>query len=67
MRITLNNRTEELEGTALTVSGLLEAKKYTFKMLIIKVNGKFIPKPDYNSAVITEGDDVQVLHLISGG
>ncbi|MBE0649135.1 MAG: sulfur carrier protein ThiS [Bacteroidales bacterium] len=67
MQITLNNRIEELEGDRMTVSELLKVKNFTFKMLIIKINGKLIEKHQYDSARITEGDDVQVLHLISGG
>ncbi|MBL7137844.1 MAG: sulfur carrier protein ThiS [Bacteroidales bacterium] len=67
MQITLNNRLEELEGDRLTVSELLKVRNFTFKMLIIKINGKVIEKSDYDSAEIKEGDDVQVIHLISGG
>ncbi len=67
MRITVNNRVEELKGDRLTVSELLKVKNFTFKMLVIKINGKLIEKPQYDSAAIAEGDDVQVLHLISGG
>ncbi|MFH1297138.1 MAG: sulfur carrier protein ThiS [Bacteroidota bacterium] len=67
MKISLNNRAEELEGDRMTVSELLKIRNFTFKMLIIRINGKLIEKPDYDSAKIVEGDDVQVLHLISGG
>ncbi|MCX6243357.1 MAG: sulfur carrier protein ThiS [Bacteroidetes bacterium] len=67
MKITLNNNPETLDSDKLTVSELLKVKNYTFKMLIIKINGKLIMKGDYDSALIGNGDDVQVLHLISGG
>ncbi len=67
MRITLNNRPEELTGSSITVSELLKIKNFTFKMLIVKINGKLIKKTDYDTAEIVDGDDVQVLHLISGG
>jgi len=67
MRITVNNRVEDVEGDQLTVSELLRVKNFTFKMLIIKINGKLINKQEYGTAEITKGDDVQVLHLISGG
>ncbi len=67
MKITLNNTPEEFPVQSLTVSALLQAKKYTFKMLVIKVNGKLVPRGDYEQTYIGEGDDVMVLHLISGG
>lgn len=67
MKIVLNNREEEIQRGPITVSELLKVKNFTFKMLIIKINGKLIDKKDYGSAQISEGDNVQVLHLISGG
>ena len=67
MQITINDRPEKIEEDRLTVNRLLKVKNFTFKMLIIKINGKLIEKKDYGSTQVTEGDHVQVLHLISGG
>ena len=67
MRIILNNRVEEYEKQEMTISQLLAEKNYTFRMLVIKVNNKLVKKENYNSTVITEGDNVSVIHLISGG
>ena len=67
MKITLNNNTEIIEAQSLTVDELLKLKNFTFKMLIIKINGKLVPKDQYFHTSISEGDDVNVLHLISGG
>jgi thiamine biosynthesis protein ThiS len=36
-------------------------------MLVIKVNGILIKKDKYQSTLITDGDNVIVLHLVSGG
>jgi thiamine biosynthesis protein ThiS len=67
MKITLNNTPETIDSEQITVTELLKVKNFTFKMLIIKINGRLILKGDYDSAMIVNGDDVQVLHLISGG
>lgn len=67
MNILLNNNPEEVSGDELTVAELLRIKNFTFKMMIIKINGNLVPKPDYETATIRPGDDVQVIHLISGG
>lgn len=67
MKITLNNREEEFDGDQLTVAELLQVKKFTFKMLVIKVNGQLVKKSEHNTAIVEDGDDVMVLHLISGG
>ena len=67
MKITLNNRPESLEKEQISVSKLLELKNFTFKMLVIKVNGKLVKKDSYETTLINDGDDVTVLHLVSGG
>jgi len=67
MEIILNNRQEKIERDSLTIQELLEYKNFTFRMLVIKVNGKLIKKDAYNTTVIKEGDNVTVMHLVSGG
>lgn len=67
MKITLNNREEYIEKETLTIAELLEMKTFTFKMLIIKHNGILIKKHLYDSTLIHDGDNITVLHLVSGG
>jgi sulfur carrier protein len=67
MNITLNNRPDSIDKDQITVSELLEIKNFTFKMLVIKVNGKLVKKEKYDSSYVNNGDDVTVLHLVSGG
>lgn len=67
MKITLNNRPESFDQAQISVSELLDIKNFTFKMLVIKVNGKLVKKDAYDSFQIKDGDDVSVLHLVSGG
>ena len=67
MKIILNNNPEEIPEENITVSALLKLKNFTFKMLIVKLNGTLVKKTEYGTATIHNGDDVMVLHLISGG
>jgi len=67
MKILLNNRDEEFNKEALSVSEMLLLKKFSFKMRIIKINGILISKEKYDSTIIQEGDNVQMLYLMSGG
>jgi len=67
MKILLNNREEEFDNDAMTVSKMLELKKFSFRMRIIKINGELIPKDNYDSAKIKEGDNIQMIYLMSGG
>lgn len=68
MKIRLNNREEHLEGhEQMTVQELLDYKNFTFKFLVVKINGVAVKPGDYAHAMIHDGDEVLVLHLISGG
>lgn len=67
MKISLNNRDEEFSHDSLTVSEMLLEKKFSYRMRIIKINGTFIPKEKYDTTSISDGDDVQMLYLMSGG
>jgi len=67
MKILLNNRSEEFAGESLSVNDMLVQKKFSYKMRIIKINGILISKDKYNTTLIHNGDDVQMLYLMSGG
>ncbi|MCX6321176.1 MAG: sulfur carrier protein ThiS [Bacteroidia bacterium] len=67
MKIILNNREEEFGKETISVSEMLILKKFSFKMRIIKINGILIAKEKYDSTIIHDGDDVQMLYLMSGG
>ena len=67
MKIILNNRPESFKADKLTVNELLKVKNFTFRMLVIKINGKLIKKAEYNTSTISDGDVVIVMHLVSGG
>lgn len=67
MKILLNNREEEFDKVSITVSEMLQLKKFSFKMRIVKINGTFIPRENYDIAMIRNGDNVQMIYLMSGG
>jgi len=67
MNIILNNNKETFDAETLSITELLALKKFTFRMLIIKINGNVVKQENYSKAFVKEGDDVMVLHLISGG
>jgi len=67
MKIVLNNRDEEFNSDSVTVSEMLILKKFSFRLRIIKINGTLITKENYDTTVIRNGDNVQMLYLMSGG
>jgi len=67
MKIILNNKEEVFDVDQFTITELLQAKNFTFKMLVIKVNGQLVKKSEHLTTIVKDGDEVMVLHLISGG
>ncbi|MDX9905895.1 MAG: sulfur carrier protein ThiS [Bacteroidales bacterium] len=67
MEIILNNSKETIPGDNITVADLIRIRNFTFRLLVTKVNGQLVRKVDRDKVIIKEGDDVMVMHLISGG
>ena len=51
----------------MTVLDLLRAKNFKFPLLIISIDGTFVPKAAYAQTAVPDGADVKVVHLLSGG
>jgi sulfur carrier protein len=67
MKIILNNREETFDAETMTITEMLDLKKFTFRMRIVKINGNLVPREKYDSSVIHEGDNIQMIYLMSGG
>ncbi|NLW72571.1 MAG: sulfur carrier protein ThiS [Chloroflexi bacterium] len=64
--IKLNSR-EHPWRQGLTVQNLIDEEEFVFKHIVVRVNGVPIDEEDYAATVISDGDDVLVLHLMAGG
>ncbi len=68
MEITLNNKPDKIPGKdCISVRELLKHKNFTFKFLVVRINDKTVKPEDYPVTMIRDGDNVKVIHLISGG
>jgi len=66
--MTIKVNQEEMEWQPnMTVQDVLEQRKYTFPMIVVKVDDVVIQKEAYDSFLVPNGADVKVIHLISGG
>ena len=64
--IKVNGRDAEWhEG--ITIQDVLHSHNYTSPKIVIKVNDQVVRKPEWEAFVISDGDDVRVIHLIGGG
>jgi thiamine biosynthesis protein ThiS len=65
--IRVNNQYEVEWQAGMTVQDLLEALKFSFRMIVVKVNGQVVLRPDFSSTPVPDGAEVQAIHLIGGG
>ena len=66
MPITVNGDSHPWQE-GLTVERILQEKKYSFPLKTVFINGKRIPKDDWQDTSVADGDEVNVLHMMSGG
>jgi sulfur carrier protein len=61
------NQEEMKWEVGMTVQDVLERRKFTFPMIVVKVNGELVGTEAYASYQVPDGAEVKVIHLISGG
>ena len=67
MEILLNNRHEMIDRGEITLEDLIQYKNFTFKLLVTRVNGSLVKKEERSNYIVRDGDEVSILHMISGG
>lgn len=68
MIITVNNRETSIpDREQMTVRQLLDHMRYVFPNIVVKVNGALVRKGQYEDAVVCDGDNVEAIHMMSGG
>ena len=50
-----------------TIKQLLRRMRYTFPLVIVKIDQKVIPRKDFPDVVVPDKSRVDVIHMISGG
>ena len=67
MRILLNNEYFTLDGDSQSVRDILIAKGWSFPLIIVKVNRTLVPRSSWESVLVHNGDEMEAMHLVSGG
>ncbi len=66
MTILVNGRTVDWIKNE-TVKELLKRMKYTFPLVVVKINDEIIPRSNFSEVYIPNNSKVSVIHMISGG
>ena len=50
-----------------TIKQLLKRMKYTFPLVVVKINEKVVPRDNFSEIIVPDNSKVSVIHMISGG
>jgi len=64
--IQLNNRPYPFTDGA-TIGSLMKENNFDFSTIIVKINGTVIEEEAWQTASVSAGDNVEILHLFGGG
>jgi len=67
MRLTVNFEAESHEEAAMSLAYLVAKKRWSFPLIIARVNGAVVERSDWADRPLAEGDEVELYHLVSGG
>ena len=61
------NNTEYPFHDSMTIKTLMDEKGFVFHRIIVKVNGKIIDEGAYADTILSDGDNVEAIHIFAGG
>lgn len=61
------NGKEAADACGMTVSQYLSANNYNPKHIVVELNEEILPKTEYDSTAIADGDVVEILSFMGGG
>jgi thiamine biosynthesis protein ThiS len=66
MSIKVNGRKIEWHENE-SVKKLLKRMKYTFPLVVVKINNEIIFRSDFQNKIIPDNSKIDIIHMTSGG
>ena len=57
----------ELDAAGKTVAQYLETTEYNRSRIAVERNGEIVPKSEYDSTLLKDGDVIEVVSFVGGG
>lgn len=64
--ITVNGREYDI-SSGLTVGTLLDRENYRRHHVAVELNGRIVPRAEFDSTAISDGDRIEIVHFVGGG
>ena len=66
MRVTVNGETSDIKGGS-TVTQLLDHLRIGRERVAVEIGLQIVPKANYDSHTLSEGDSIEIVHFVGGG
>ncbi len=66
MRLEINGKTAEISDVQ-TVADLIRARGLKTTLVAVEHNGSIVPRTEFDSRVLTDGDTLEIVHFVGGG
>ena len=63
--ITINGKSLDIAGRALT--DYLSENGYDLRRIAVERNGEILPKAEYDTTILTDGDTLEIVSFVGGG
>jgi sulfur carrier protein len=67
MHIFINGNIKQLESRNVTISALMLTLNLTGKRLAIEKNGEIVPRSQFDSVNLQDGDKLEIVGAVGGG
>lgn len=58
---------EEKDVAGKNISEYLATANFNMARIVVERNGEIVPKADYDSTVLADGDEIEVVSFVGGG
>ena len=65
MQVWVNGQIEEIEAQSL--DSYLNSKLLLERRIAVELNGEIVPKSQFSSVMLVDGDVLEIVHAIGGG
>ena len=65
MQVSVNGQIEEIEAQSL--ESYLNSKLLLGRRIAVELNGEIVPKSQFSSVMLVDGDVLEIVHAIGGG
>jgi sulfur carrier protein len=62
----VNSRSIQIIGN-MTLSEILASQGYATSRIAVELNGRIIPKSEYETTIVCDGDSMEVVSIVGGG